>query len=677
MNKTIIAGLISLAYTSHAQAQDSNIEPNEDVSAIIVARASQLKNMPITTADVLVKANRFVRKDTETTYASEIHTSEEIEASGAATLYDFLAQQTSLNVLSSFGNKLTPSINLRGFGNENGSQNVVITLDGQRLNNIDSMSQLLGAIPLGNIERIEISKGSGSVIYGDGATAGAIQIYTKNKTGVTVSSSLGNFGQKNSYINAGISDQYIDLSASLAHDSFDGFSKKDATGNRDQSTSDTQNVKLAVKPTVDLRLFAEGTVSRNDIRYVSPLTRAQFKDNPRNVGLNFLGNPSTYTQQSLDTNQWKIGVNYQLTDTVKFSATHFQEDKTSAFPSFVSNYDYDANDVSLSFNNEIISAIIGYQDFNGDRKTTDNTTTKENSAIFIHSEYRPNWLDENLMLSAGARQEKVSYRFAPTTGNNLKDDQDLNAWDIGANYRFSNELSVFANYNQAFQAPDIDRFFVQDFNFFPIVTTDFNGFIEPAKVKTFNIGLNHVTENNRLKVSAFHANLNNEIYLSQPNPFTFINTNLDKSHKYGLEVQDYFKFNDQLSASIIYNYTRAKIDREIENGVSFNGNDLPGVPKHTVVTNLNYQFVNNVGLNINHTWRSKAYAFNDFQNNFNQRQDSYNSTNIAVNYQYKKLNFFTAINNIFEQENSIQVQDNAIYAVDFVRTWRVGMRADF
>jgi iron complex outermembrane receptor protein len=209
------------------------------------------------------------------------------------------------------------------------------------------------------------------------------------------------------------------------------------------------------------------------------------------------------------------------------------------------------------------------------------------------------------------------------------------------------------------------------------VTTDFNGFIEPAKVKTFNIGLNHVTENNRLKVSAFHANLNNEIYLSQPNPFTFINTNLDKSHKYGLEVQDYFKFNDQLSASIIYNYTRAKIDREIENGVSFNGNDLPGVPKHTVVTNLNYQFVNNVGLNINHTWRSKAYAFNDFQNNFNQRQDSYNSTNIAVNYQYKKLNFFTAINNIFEQENSIQVQDNAIYAVDFVRTWRVGMRADF
>jgi iron complex outermembrane receptor protein len=192
-----------------------------------------------------------------------------------------------------------------------------------------------------------------------------------------------------------------------------------------------------------------------------------------------------------------------------------------------------------------------------------------------------------------------------------------------------------------------------------------------------NIGVNHLTDKNRLKISVFHANLKDEIYLLQPNAFTFINTNIDKSHKYGLEIQDYFKLNNQLSASVIYNYTRAKIDRETESGVRLNGNDLPGVPKHTVVANLNYQFVNNVGLNVNHTWRSKAFAFNDLQNNFEQKQDHYNSTNVALNYQYKNLNFFTAINNLFDQENSIQVADDAIYPVDFVRTWRVGMRADF
>jgi iron complex outermembrane recepter protein len=651
MKKTIAASLLGLAFTPSASAAES-IELNE----------------------ITVKSNRLERKESETTYASEIHTANDIEASGSATLYDFLAKQTSLNVLPSFGNKLTPSINLRGFGNENGSQNVVITVDGQRLNNIDGQAQLLGAIPLANIERIEISKGSGSVIYGDGATSGAIQIYTKKKTGVTASTSLGNFGQQNSYINAGISEEFIDLSFSLAHDSVDGFSKKDATGHRDQSTSKTQNVKLAIKPIDGLRLIAEGTSSRNDIRYISPLTRAQFRDNPRNVGLNFLGDPSTFTQQDLDTNQWKVGGDYQINSALSFSAIHFQEDKTSAFPGFVSKYDYRGNDISLNFNDEIVNAIIGYQDFEGDRKTADNTTTKDNQAIYINTEYHPIWLNENLTLSAGARQERISYQFQPINGNKLKDNENLNAWDIGANYRFSKALSAFANYNKSYQAPDIDRFFAQDFSGFPIVTTQFNGFIKPAEAKTLNIGLNYLTERNRLKITAFYADLNNEFFLLKP---AFFNRNLDKSYKYGVEINDFFRFNNQLNASLIYNFTRAIVERENDDGNIIRNKNLPGAPRHTLVANLNYQFLDAINLNLNHTWRAKAYAFDDFQNNFNQKQDNYSTTNIAVSYQFNNLNLFAAVNNIFGQENSIQVQDDAIYPVDFLRTWRVGMKADF
>ncbi|MEO7344983.1 MAG: Plug domain-containing protein, partial [Methylotenera sp.] len=147
MNKAIIASLVSLAFTTPALAD----------------------NTAITTDDVIVKANRFEHKDTETTYASEVHTAKQIEASGATSLYDYLAQQSSVTVLPNFGNKASPSIDMRGYGSENGFQNIAVTVDGQRLNNIDLSPQLLGAIPLGNIERIEISKGSGSVAYGDGA----------------------------------------------------------------------------------------------------------------------------------------------------------------------------------------------------------------------------------------------------------------------------------------------------------------------------------------------------------------------------------------------------------------------------------------------------------------------------------------------------------------------------
>lgn len=646
-NKTI-ASLISLAFVSpfvHAES--------------------------LTLDDVTVKVNRFERKDTETTYASEIHTAEQIEVSGAATLYDYLAQQSSLNASPNIGNKATPAINLRGFGTENGHQNVVITIDGQRLNNIDLSPALLSGIALGNIDRIEIAKGSGSVIYGDGATAGVIQIYTKNKTGITLSSSLGNFGQKNSYLNAGLSEKYLDFSVNLAHDSHDGYSRKDITGHKDAFTSNSQNVKLRIKPTDNLRFNIEGTSSRNDVRYLNPLTRSQFRDDPRQNG------GKAYTDQNFDSDQWRIGGEYDVTSQVRLSALHYEEYKFSEFVSSnpsSADSTYKGNDISVRYQNDFLSVIGGYQDFDGERKSDSNffgfissdKTTKKNQALYISGEYR----FDALTLSAGWRDESVKYKFSPILapfGATAADNkEDIDAFDIGANYRFDESLSVFANYNRAYQAPDIDRLF----NF----SGGFNGFIEPAKAKTLNIGLNHVSSKNRLKLTVFRTNLENEIYVV---PGIFRNTNIDKSHKYGLEVQDFYIFNQDLSASVIYNYTRAIVDREDEGAGTFNNNNLPGVPKHSLVANLHYKLFEHSHLNLNHTWRSKAYAFNDFANNFAFKQDSFQSTNIALSYQIKNLTVFTAINNIFDQKNSIQVQDNAVYPVDFVRTWRVGMKADF
>lgn len=640
MKKLSIAGLIGLSFSIPAiSAENINLD------------------------EVTVNANRFQRKDTETTYASEIHTAKQIEASGAATLYDFLAQQSSVNLGSYFGNKATPLLNLRGYGADNGNQNVVITVDGQRLNSIDGIPQLLGAIPLGNIDRIEISKGSGSVIYGDGATAGVIQIYTKNKTGVTASTSFGNFGQQNHYLNAGISEQYFDLSASLAHDSNNGFSDADKTGHRDEFTGNTQNIKLKIKPTDSLRIIAGATSSRNNIRYPNALDKAQFNSNPRQNG-----NPSSaYLQQGLDTDQWRLGVEYDITSKIKLAATHYREDKVSEYGS-KANFVNRSNELTVSYDDEMVSAIAGMQAFNGSRDSSADLTSKNNRAVFVNTEYRPTWLTRDLTLSAGFRRENVNYRYAPTAGNLLDDTVSLDAWDIGANYRFSPEVSAFWNYNKAFLAPNIDNFFKYG--------GGFNGFIKPQESKTLNIGLNHVTANNRLKATLFHANLNNEIYYDQS--LNFINTNLDKSHKYGLEVQDYFKLTDNLTSSIIYNYTRAIVDKEIrEDGSLIIGKDLPSAPKHTVVANLNYKFLGHASVNLNQTWRSAAYASNDFLNNASLRQQHYESTNIALNYQYKNMLFFTSINNLFAHENSIQISDSSLYPIDFVRTVRVGMKADF
>lgn len=649
MKKKVLYSVIATLFTSQVFAEDLEVDT------------------------VTVKSSGFERKDTETTYASEIHTSKQIEASGATTLFDYLAQQSSLNITPYNGNRATPAINLRGYGNENGYQNVVITVDGQRLNNIDLQPALLAGIPLSNIDRIEISKGSGSVRYGDGATAGAIQIYTKTKTGVSVSTSWGNYGQKNHYASAGLSEEKIDLSMSLAHDSYDGFSKKDDTGHHDQFTSNTQNAKVKIKPTDSLRVSAEATNSRNDIRYVNPLSKAVFDRNPKTA-------TGTYPDQAFNTNQWRLGAEWDISEQLQLRATHFNEDKFSEFVSSTpstANSIYKSNEIVLRYQTESLNVLGGYQNFDGDRKrwsdfgvVTSDVTTKKNEATFIQTEYVVNqWT-----FSAGARNESVRYNFKPVINPfstaAAKERDRLDAWDIGVNYRFSQELSVFSNYNQAYQAPDIDRLFG--------FGGGFNGFLTPAKVKTFNVGANHTTASNRLKVSAFHANLDDEIFLIPTGfPLAFTNTNLDKTHKYGLEIQDYYQINSQLAVSILYNYVRAKIDRESNGGGAFNGKDLPGVPKHNLVANLNWKFYPKASFNLNHTWRSEAYAFNDFTNSFSQKQDIYSSTNLAVNYQYNQYTVFAAVNNLFEHENSVQVQDNVIYPVDFVRTWRVGFRADF
>jgi iron complex outermembrane receptor protein len=652
MKKTTISSLIGLLLSTPAYSATTMI--NAD--------------------DVLVSANRIERKDSDATYSSEIHGSDRIKSSGATSLYDYLSQQSSLNILPNYGNKATPSIDMRGYGIENGYQNIVVNVDGRRINNIDLVPPLLGSISLNNIEKIEIVKGTGSVIYGDGATAGVINIYTKSKTGVTIGSSFGSFGSRSSYINAGLSEKYFEISANASNESHDGFSKRDTVGNKDSFDNDTQNIKLKLKPTDTLRFFMDATSSRLNVFYPNSITLASFKNNPRNVR-------GAHTGQISKTDQWQIGLEFDITELLTFNAFHSVENKLNEFSYGTKpKYDYVNDEVNLKYKGRDIFAVIGLQMFDGIRKSDADETSKKNESYFVHTEYEPNWFLNDLTVSLGGRSEKVKYEYSQENAGNLNANESLSAYDIGINYKLNQKTSLFANYNNGYQAPDIDRFFYTDFSNWPSYTISFNGFIKPSKTKTTNIGIHHNTDNNRLKVSLFRTDLENEIFYYN-NAFVgnglSKNTNIDSSHKYGFELQDAWKINHLLNANLIYTYVKAVIDRDNDLGASVNGNDLPGVPKQTLSLNLNYKYSDNGYININHIWRDSAYAMNDFGNNFSQKQPKYESTNISINYRINKYEVFSSINNLFAKENRLQVQDNAIYPTDFARILRVGFKVDF
>ena len=124
----------------------------------------------------------------------------------------------------------------------------------------------------------------------------------------------------------------------------------------------------------------------------------------------------------------------------------------------------------------------------------------------------------------------------------------------------------------------------------PLRQKTFNPWVEPSNSQTLNIGFNHVTIKNKLKITTIILAHQKELYLIPHN--AFINTNLDKTHKYGLELQDNFILNNNLSTSINYAWTRAIIKGAgpLSPNVTCGkcvGNFLPGVAEHNISIALN------------------------------------------------------------------------------------------
>lgn len=622
----------------------------------------------------IVTGNRLAQEDFVAPYASEVHNFEDIQKSGAISLYDYLGRFSSVNVMPSYGNPYQQLLDMRGYGLENGFQNIVVTLNGRRLNDIDGLPQLLGNISLASIERIEIIKGSGSVAQGDGAMAGVINIVTRDAAGADLSMAAGSDGYLHTSVRAGLVQDKISLQLLADNSSSDGLRKADANGNTDESDADNLSLDLKLQPVDGLELRLGRDQSRIDTAYGSPLSKQDFNNTPKK-------NSSTTEQEyEVDTN--RFGVTYQVNNTVRFNLDHTVEKKDSAYVgSAPSKYDYRATDFSTNLNLGALSLVAGAQMFDGERNkphtpppygSIANETTKKNLGLYLQGQYQLN----NTLISAGARHEKVEYEYQDA-GQNLKAKENLYAWDLGVNHKLNNELSLFANINRAFQAPDLDRFFnpIYDSSSLSVIGSEFNGFIKPATSTNFNLGFNHLTQSNQLQATLFYSRLKNEIYATDI-AGTFTNTNIDKSHKYGLEIQDRYQFNEQLQGRLNYAWTVAKIDRENEGNGKYNGKKLPGVSAHSITAGLDYNVLKNGTLSLTQNWRSRSYTLNDFENNMNKAK-AYNTTDFGYSHKIQQFTLFAQVNNLFNKKNGVWVTDNAVYPVNFTRTWHAGARISF
>ncbi|MGA7800659.1 MAG: TonB-dependent receptor, partial [Gammaproteobacteria bacterium] len=358
-----------------------------------------------------------------------IITARDIEASTATTLPQLLSEQPGVLTRSLYGNDAArTTVDIRGFGAA-ATQNTLILLNGRRLNDIDLSAVDFAAIPLSNIERIEIIRGGGAVLYGDGAVGGAINIITRkgDRTGTRahLRASLGTFATRELDADASHTDNAYSLHAAAQAIDSDGYRANNALQQRNLQA----DLNL---PQADGEWFVRAGADSQRLRLPGPRTV-----DPA-AGLNQLANdrrgtdtPNDWAHQSGDrlnggySHYWQNGakavvdVGYRAKNQKAFFDDYLFGGKYARY--------LDSDLVTWSFTPRLTlpQAVLGYtaqtvlgvdyyhSSYTSDRALNPATiatpvhhldVTQKSLAIYAHSRIA---LSEATALTAGARLEQV------------------------------------------------------------------------------------------------------------------------------------------------------------------------------------------------------------------------------------------------------------------------------
>ena len=133
----------------------------------------------ITMEEVVVTATRHEESVRKVPSNVTVITAQEISESGSTSITDLLKTRANIYVRELNGNASQVIVDLRGFGGDNPYGKTLVLLDGKRMNRPDMTSINWLQVPLQLIERVEVVRGTNTVMYGDSAVAGVINIITK------------------------------------------------------------------------------------------------------------------------------------------------------------------------------------------------------------------------------------------------------------------------------------------------------------------------------------------------------------------------------------------------------------------------------------------------------------------------------------------------------------------
>ena len=613
----------------------------------------------VTLEEVVITGTRDIQEIRKIPANVTVITKEEIEQSTSQTIVDLMRNEVGVVVRDFYGTGKTASVDVRGFG-ETAPLNTLVLVDGRRVNEIDLSGVDWTQIPLDQVERIEIVRGSGSVLYGDNAVGGVINIITKkperpfsakldgvlgsyhlNRESALVSGKWGSFS---AILNAG-----YNATEGYREDGF--FRAKDVGG------------RLIYEVNQGISFNFSGGFHKDDAGLPGGLTEAD---------INNLGRRGTLTpdnQASTEDEYGTLGTKVKLWDwgrvEMDLSYRNREVENFLDFPSSFYTYQDQRNletwgitpryilDKSLwNFSNKFILGLDFYKSdsvvdaqtiFFGFPSSNRSVVKKTSTGLYFLDEFSPL---TNLILALGCRYEWVIYDIFQRTPRAEDETRGREpAYNFSIDYLFGKKSSAFFSFKRSFRFPVSDELILV----FP--TFKVNPLMEPQTGYHYEAGVRlSFIDRIEIMVTSFLIDLHDEIFF---NPATFTNENYPKTRRYGCEIGVKATPFEWLSLWGNYGYIKPLL-----RGDPFPGNDIPGVPRHKGSVGADIHLWKGFQIDGRANFIGPSYLISDFANQV-EKLDWYYTVDAKLSYAWKGLKAFVGVNNLFNQKYSEWAVTNA------------------
>ncbi len=606
---------------------------------------------------IVVTPTRMDQSDYESTSNVTVIGSKEIKSSYAKNIPELLMEKAGLNVYNNSSDK-TNKVDIRGFADTSVS-NVLVLIDGRKINSVDTSGPDWLQIPIESIERIEVVRGAGSVLYGDNAVGGVINIITKKGAGGfsgKAGTMLGSYNTR---------QDDMEIQGREKKVSYYFYSKYyDTEGYRVNSSllAKDANARVDFDATDLLSLGVSGGWHKDDYGMPGGLDNqgqldmygrrgsstasdfASTKD--RYVKLSMAAKPQFY---DTDLGKFTIDYSYRNRDTYSW---FFQ----GGFPA-ATKYKIDTRGVTLKNTqdkdilNKAFNLVTGIDYYNvkntiigSEGNSDDLTIYKDELGFYGYSEYE---MLEKLFLNGGARYERAKYRFdqqQPSVAYVTRDPSET-VFDGGAKYEYAKGSNVYFDIQKTFRFLATDEWYS--------TWTGLNTNLKQQSGIQYETGIKH-NYHDILTFSAtpYWIEIDNEIYLN-PAVSPGNNDNYPKTRRKGIELGlkanllklKEISFLDKLEFFTNYTYVEPKF-----RGGDYNGKDIPMVPRQQYTSGMSAGF-KNYDISLASRFIGERYAINDTNNQL-PKVKSYFAVDGRVAYRNNFLEIYTSINNIFNEKYS-------------------------